>query len=125
MAMAEMVQPRVVLLGDLWVTLKVFFEAPDEYDPKATKKVWKENTSTLLQAVANRLVNEDDLKADDCKTILQTIATDAGTGIGALMGPLRLVLVGSLTGPDLLQLVQTLGAQEVVDRINIAVMKIN
>lgn len=125
MAMAEMVQPRVVLLGDLWVTLKVFFEAPDEYDPKATKKVWKENTSTLLQAVANRLVTEDDLKADDCKTILQTIATDAGTGIGALMGPLRLVLVGSLTGPDLLQLVQTLGAQEVVDRINIAVMKIN
>ena len=125
MAMAEMVQPRVVLLGDLWVTLKVFFEAPDEYDPKATKKVWKENTSTLLQAVANRLVNEDDLKADDCKTILQTIATDAGTGIGALMGPLRLVLVGSLTGPDLLQLVQTLGAQEAVDRINIAVVKIN
>ena len=125
MAMAEMVQPRVVLLGDLWVTLKVFFEAPDEYDPKATKKVWKENTSTLLQAVANRLVNEDDLKADDCKAILQTIATDADTGIGALMGPLRLVLVGSLTGPDLLQLVQTLGAQEVVDRINIAVMKIN
>lgn len=125
MAMAEMVQPRVVLLGDLWVTLKVFFEAPDEYDPKATKKVWKENTSRLLQAVANRLVTEDDLKADDCKTILQTIATDAGTGIGALMGPLRLVLVGSLTGPDLLQLVQTLGAQEVVDRINIAVMKIN
>ena len=125
MAMAEMVQPRVVLLGDLWVTLKVFFEAPDEYDPKATKKVWKENTSTLLQAVANRLVNEDDLKADDCKTILQTIATDAGTEIGALMGPLRLVLVGSLTGPDLLQLVQTLGAQEVVDRINIAVIKIN
>ena len=125
MAMAEMVQPRVVLLGDLWVTLKVFFEAPDEYDPKATKKVWKDNTSTLLQAVANRLVNEDDLKADDCKAILQTIATDADTGIGALMGPLRLVLVGSLTGPDLLQLVQTLGAQEVVDRINIAVMKIN
>ena len=125
MAMAEMVQPRVVLLGDLWVTLKVFFEAPDEYDPKATKKLWKENTSTLLQAVANRLVNEDDLKADDCKAILQTIATDAGTGIGALMGPLRIVLVGSLTGPDLLQLVQTLGAQEVVDRINIAVMKIN
>ena len=125
MAMAEMVQPRVVLLGDLWVKLKVFFEAPDEYDSKATKKVWKENTSTLLQAVANRLVNEDDLKADDCKTILQTIATDAGIGIGALMGPLRLVLVGSLTGLDLLQLVQTLGAQEVVDRINIAVMKIN
>ena len=90
-----------------------------------TEKVWKENTSTLLQAVANRLVNEDDLKADDCNTILQTIATDAGTGIGALMGPLRLVLVGSLTGPDLLQLVQTLSAQVVVDRINIAVMKIS
>ena len=125
MAMAEMVRPRVVLLDDLWITLKVFFEAPDEYNPKATKKVWKENTSTLLQAVANRLVNEDDLKADDCKAILQTIATDAGTGIGALMGPLRLVLVGSLTGPDLLQLIHTLGARVVIDRINTALMEIS
>ena len=125
LAMAEMVQPRVVLLGDLWSELKVFFETPDEYDPKATKKVWKENTSTLLQAVANRLVNEDDLKADAFKALLQSIAEDAGTGIGALMGPLRLVLVGSLTGPDLLQVVQALGAQVVIDRINLALMKIS
>ena len=125
LAMAEMVQPRVVLLDDLWSALKVFFEAPDEYDSKAIKKVWKENTATLLQAVADRLVNEDYLKGDTFKSLLQSIAEGAGTGIGALMGPLRLVLVGSLTGPDLLQLIDSLGAREVIDRINIALMEIS
>ena len=125
LAMAEMVQPRVVLLGDLWSALKIFFEAPDEYDSKAIKKVWKENTATLLQAVADRLVNEDDLKAVAFKSLLRSIAEGAGTGIGALMGPLRLVLVGSLTGPDLLQLIHSLGARVVIDRINLALMKIS
>ena len=125
MAMAEMVQPRVMLIGDLWPALKVFFEAPNEYNPKAIKKVWKENTSTLLQAVADRLVIEDDLKADALKSLLQSIAEDAGTGISALLGPLRLVLVGSLTGPDLMRLIHVLGAQVVIDRINAAMMEIN
>ena len=37
---------------------------------------------------------------------------------------LRLVLVGSLTGPDLLQLIHALGARVVIDRINIALMEI-
>ena len=125
LAMTKMVQPRVVLLNDLWSALKIFFEAPDEYDSKAIKKVWKENTASLLQAVVDCLVNEDDLKADAFKSLLQSIAEGAGTGIGALMGPLRLVLVGSLTGPDLLQLIHALGARVVIDRINIALMKIS
>ncbi len=125
LSMAEMVQPRVVLLGDLWPALKIFFEAPNEYDSKAIKKVWKENTATLLQTVADRLVNQDHLKTDAFKSLLQSIAEGAGTGIGALMGPLRLVLVGSLTGPDLLQLTHTLGARVVIDRINIALMEIS
>ena len=117
--------PIVVLLSDLWSALKIFFEAPDEYDSKAIKKVWKENTATLLQTVADRLVNQDHLKTDAFKSLLQSIAEGAGTGIGALMGPLRLVLVGSLTGPDLLQLTHTLGARVVIDRINIALMEIS
>jgi len=125
LAIAEMVQPRVVLLDDLWSALKIFFKAPDDYDPKAIKKVWKENTAILLQAVANRLVNEHDLKADTFKSLLQSIAEGAGTSVGALMGPLRLVLVGSLTGPDLLQLIHALGAQMVIERINIALTEIS
>ena len=125
MVMAEMVQPRVMLISDLWSVLKVFFEAPNEYNPKAIKKVWKENTSSLLQAVADRLIIENDLNVDAFKSLLQSIAEDAGTGVGALMGPLRLVIVGSLTGPDLLQLIHVLGAQVVIDRIDVGMMEIS
>ena len=91
----------------------------------ATTSNTKENTATLLQTVADRLVNEDDLKADAFESLLQSIAEGAGTGIGSLMGSLRLVLVGSLTGPDLLQLTHALGARVVIDRINIALMEIS
>jgi hypothetical protein len=40
------------------------------------------------------------------------------------MGPLRVVIVGSLSGPDLLSLIDTLSAEEVVDRIDSALKAI-
>lgn len=123
-AIAQLVQPRVVLLSDLWVELKVFFEGPDAYHPQAIQKVWKENTPALLRTVADRLVEKEGVKAVVLKEILQGVAHDADVGLGALMAPLRLVLVGSLTGPDLFQLGQALGGQEVLDRINRALTTI-
>ena len=124
LAIAELVQARVVLLSDLWVELKVFFEAPIAYHPKAVQKVWKENTPALLRAVADRLVDGADVNKDSLRVILQSVAHDADTGLGALMAPLRLVMVGSLTGPDLFQLGRVLGGQEVMDRINRALKTI-
>ena len=48
-SLALMIQPRVDLTTELWQELKLFFEKPEVYDPKALKKVWKENVLLFLR----------------------------------------------------------------------------
>lgn len=123
-SIALMIQPRVVLTTELWRELNVFFERPKSYDEKALKKVWKEKIPSLLQAVAQALSRDGDTTLEKVKNMLNGVAEGAGLGLGALMGPLRVVIVGSLSGPDLFSLIDTLGAEEVVDRIDSALKAI-
>ena len=119
-SIALMIQPRVVLTTELWQELKIFFETPISYDEKALKKVWKEKTPSLLQAVAKTLSRDGDTTLEKLKNMLNGVAEGAGLGLGALMGPLRVVIVGSLSGPDLFSIINTLGAKEVINRIDSA-----
>ena len=52
--------------------------------------------------------------------MLKGVAEGAGLGHSALMGPLRVAIVGSLSGPDLFSLINTLGAKEIIGRIDSA-----
>ena len=119
-SIALMIQSRVVLTTELWRELKVFFEKPDVYDPKAVKKVWKEKTKGLLRAVVDLLSDDGEASLGELQDALKRVAEGAGLGLGALMGPLRVVVVGSLSGPDLLSIINTLGAKEVISRIDSA-----
>ena len=119
-SIALMIQPRVVLTTEIWRELRVFFEGPKNYDEKALKKAWKEETPSLLQTVAEVLSQGGETTPEKLKTVLIEVAEGAGLGLGALMGPLRVVIVGSLSGPDLLSVINTLGAEEVINRIRSA-----
>ena len=119
-SIALMIQPRVVLTTELWQELNIFFETPKSYDEKALKKVWKEKTPSLLQTVAKTLSRDGDTTLEKLKNMLNGVAEGAGLGLGALMGPLRVVIVGSLSGPDLFSIINTLGAKEVINRIDSA-----
>ena len=119
-SIALMIQPRVVLTTELWQELNIFFEKPKNYDEKALQKVWKEKTPSLLEAVAKRLSYDGDTTLEKLKNMLNGVAKGAGLGLGALMGPLRVVIVGSLSGPDLFSIINTLGTKEVINRIDLA-----
>jgi len=119
-SIALLIQPRVVLTSELWRELKVFFEKPSVYDPKAVKKVWKEKTKGLLHAVVDLLSDDGEASLGQLKGELKRVAEDAGQGLGVLMGSLRVVIVGSLSGPDLFSIINTLGAKEVINRIDSA-----
>jgi glutamyl-tRNA synthetase len=116
-AIAQIIKPRIVLLTDIWEEGKLFFESPTFFDEGSVKKVWKQGTGELLEKVILKIKEGANLEPDSFKNTLKKIAKDSDVGLGALMGPLRLCLVGSLTGPDLLKLVHLLGEKTVVKRI--------
>jgi glutamyl-tRNA synthetase len=119
-----MIQPRVVLTTELWRELVLFYEGPKSYDEKALKKVWKEKTPSLLQALAEMLSRGGETSPEKQKSIITGVAEGAGLGLGALMGPLRVVIVGALSGPDLFSIINTLGVEEVINRIHSALKAI-
>ena len=43
-----LIKERATFVEDLWELGSFFFQAPEEYDPKAAKKNWKEGTADLM-----------------------------------------------------------------------------
>ncbi|MDR0228020.1 MAG: glutamate--tRNA ligase, partial [Flavobacteriaceae bacterium] len=48
---------------------------------------------------------------------------EQGIGMGKVMQPLRLSLVGAVKGPDLFDIIEMIGKDETVERLAIAVEK--
>jgi glutamyl-tRNA synthetase len=114
---AALIQDRVVLVNDIWEEIKVFFEAPGVYDEKSVKKVWKDNTSDVLMSVCGVFEGGAIKEAHDIKRALIGVAEQHKIGLWGVMAPLRLCLVGSLKGPDLMMLIKLIGTNTAAERI--------
>ncbi len=117
----ELIKERSTFIHDFWEQGSFFYVAPTEYDAKALKKQWKENTPSLMLELINVLLNIKKWKAENIKEKLSEWIGGKEIGFGKIMQPLRLSLVGALKGPDLFIMMQMLGKDEVVRRIEKAI----
>lgn len=99
---------------------KFFFEAPVSYDEKAAKKAWNDQTSAILGELAQTLASAD-FSAENLKHAVHDFVENKGLGMGKVMMPLRLSLVGELKGPDVPDIMELLGKEETISRINNAI----
>jgi len=100
-----------------------FFIAPSQYDAKALKN-WKEDTPELMnQLIAVLDEIEDFSSANIESTVKQWLAVNE-IGMGKVMQPFRLSLVGEMKGPHLFDIVELLGKQETIARITKAIASI-
>ena len=118
-----LVQDRLTLLTDLWDEAYFFFVAPVEYDEKAVRKQWKEETPQILSAVMNSIENAYDAQAETLSAGIKLWANKNNIKLGMIMAPLRIALVGALKGPDVFAICSVLGKAECVKRIAYAIDK--
>ena len=118
-----LVQDRLTLLTDLWDEAYFFFVAPVEYDEKAVRKQWKEETPQVLSAVMNSIENAHDAQAETLSAGIKLWANKNNIKLGMIMAPLRIALVGALKGPDVFAICSVLGKAECVKRIASAIDK--
>jgi glutamyl-tRNA synthetase len=95
--------------------------APLSYDEKASKN-WKEETPHLMQNVTVFLKSIEDFNSANIETILKDWMTGNKIGMGKVMQPLRLSLVGALKGPHLFDIIEMIGKEETVKRIEKAII---
>jgi len=114
----ELVKERSDFVSNFWDQSYFFFEKPKAYDLDIVKKKWKEDTPALLRAFAGILPSLAEFRAEKIKALAESFVLEKGTGLGQLMNPLRLCLVGGSFGPDLALICEMLGIEEVVARID-------
>ena len=119
-----LIRNRITLLTDIWDEASLFFVAPKDYDEKAVRKQWKEETPDILRGVINVLEQNAGANAEALSEEVKKWAASEEIRIGMLMAPLRLALVGSMRGPDVFEISNALGADESVKRINAALTTI-
>jgi len=111
---------RATFPKDIYESGKFFFEAPASYDEKASNKAWNDETSAILGELSSSL-QEADFNAENLKQIVHDFAENKGLGMGKVMMPLRLSLVGELKGPDVPDIMELLAKEETTSRINNAI----
>ncbi|MCD1115855.1 glutamate--tRNA ligase [Chryseobacterium turcicum] len=117
----HLMKERATFPKDIYENGKFFFEAPTSYDEKASKKAWNDETSALLTEFAENLNSINDFVSENIKQNLHDFAENKGLGMGKVMMPLRLALVGELKGPDVPDILELIGKEESIARISNAV----
>ena len=120
--MMALLQERLEFLSDFKELSAFFFHAPQEYDPKAAKKQWKEQTPALMKQVQSLLQEAEAFQSSSLQETIKSWCAENEIGLGKVMAPLRLSMVGSLQGPDLFQSIELLGKEESVQRIEKALL---
>jgi glutamyl-tRNA synthetase len=117
----SLIKERAIFVADFWSLSDFFFQAPAEYDAKASKKNWKEGTPDLMNELINLVNTIEDFSSANTETIIKEWITAKEIGFGKVMQPLRLSLVGALKGPHLFDIIEMIGKEETVDRLKNAI----
>lgn len=113
-----LIKERASFVSDFWELSKFFFEAPTQYDEKAIKKQWKEQTPTIVKEVAEVLQNTANFTSIDLEEAVKQYMETKGLGFGQVMPPLRLALVGELKGPHIFDIIEVIGKEETLCRLD-------
>jgi glutamyl-tRNA synthetase len=114
------IKERANFVSEFWDLADYFFVAPTTYDEKAAKN-WKEDTPHLMQQLISVLENIGDFTSVNIETIVKDWMTKNEIGMGKVMQPFRLSLVGALKGPHLFDIVELIGKDETIKRLEKAI----
>ena len=118
--LVSLIKERANFVTEFWSLSDYFFEAPTSYDEKATKN-WKEDTGDLMKQLIVVLESIDAFSSEKIETIIKDWMTENEIGMGKIMQPFRLSLVGALKGPHLFDIADFIGKKETINRIQKAI----
>jgi glutamyl-tRNA synthetase len=116
----SLIKERANFVSDFWDLADYFFVAPTSYDEKAAKN-WNSATPEILQQLIAEIENIEDFTSANIETIVKDWMTATETGMGKVMQPFRLSLVGALKGPHLFDIVELIGKEETIKRLDKAI----
>jgi len=112
-----LIHDRAVLIPDLWIHSMFFFCGPEAYDDKVVAKIWKTETPALLTQYIQVLAATEPFTKENIEFNTKTFGQEKGIGMGQLMNPLRLTVVGTNAGPGMMDMMVLIGKEIIIERI--------
>ena len=119
-----LVKERVYFTNDFWHQCAFLFQAPETYNPEVIKKRWKEDTPLHLSQIAAILSSVTPFDKTVAHDKVMTFIQDNQLNMGQIMNCLRLALVGDSKGPDLFEIIDFIGREETIRRIEVSKSKL-
>ncbi len=112
------IKERATFISEFWDLSHFFFLTPNAFDQKGLKKAVKEDTKPVLQELVGIVESVEDFDVEPLQTAIKGWITSKDISFGKVMMPLRLALVGGLSGPDVFDIMYLIGKPETLKRIN-------
>ncbi|MFA5216240.1 glutamate--tRNA ligase [Sulfuricurvum sp.] len=120
----DAVKERAKTLSEMATLVGEILVAPAEYDEAALKKGYKEESKAILEAFATALKGAKDLHLpSDYHHIMEAVVAELEIGFGKIGQPLRVALMGKLSGPGLDSVMAIIGVEETLKRIEALVQR--
>jgi glutamyl-tRNA synthetase len=118
-AVFGLVRERVKTVADIIPMVGYFFAEEFEYDEKAVrKKLQKDGVRDTLDKVKTIFQSLEIFDEAGTDKALHAFVEESGLGFGAVMAPLRIAICGVQSGPDLFPMLNVLGRDRVITRID-------
>src|SRR5262249_23651193 len=95
-----------------------YFTDTLSYNPEGVTKHFTAENKPRLQAVRDALSASDKFDVAHIEATLKSTAGKLGVKVGAIVHPTRLAVTGSNVGPSLYHLLEVLGKEKVISRID-------
>jgi glutamyl-tRNA synthetase len=118
---ADLVQTRIVVLGDAWELLKFLNDADYAIDPKAAAKELGPDAGAVLDASVAALDGVTDWTTEQIETALKAaLIEDLALKPRKAFGPIRVAATGTTVSPPLFESLQLLGRDRSLARLRTA-----
>jgi glutamyl-tRNA synthetase len=121
----HLIKERVHFISELWEQGWFMFVNPETYDEQVIKKRWSPEIPGILKQISEIISGTEPYTKENLETRVKGFIQENNINMGQVMNVLRLCMVGSSTGPDLMDMMTLLGKEFVVERIGKAITKIN
>jgi len=120
----DVLKERAKTLKDLAELTHEILDTPSSYDEKAVKKAFKGDAFDVLELFKTKLSNASELHLpSDYHHVMEDVINEMEIGFGKIGQPLRVALLGKMSGPGLDSVMAIIGAQETISRISNAITK--
>ncbi|MEY3412004.1 MAG: hypothetical protein RIQ70_690 [Bacteroidota bacterium] len=121
---AGLLKDRIVFPKDLGKEAMYFFVAPTEYEAEVVATKWTEEAVKVITEYTTAIEGISDFNAETAKACFNEVLLIHETKMGKVFQALRLAITGHGHGPDLMQIMEILGKDEVVERLKKALVVI-